>query len=56
MLRGVMASDHVHMFVSVRPKRVISDLVRNMKGGSSHIVQREFPTSENATGGAGSEV
>ncbi|WP_347829444.1 IS200/IS605 family transposase, partial [uncultured Planktomarina sp.] len=35
--------DHVHMFVSVPPKLVISDLMRLMKGSSSHKVQREFP-------------
>ena len=31
------------MFVSVPPKLAISDLVRKMKGRSSHKVQREFP-------------
>ncbi|MEM9128290.1 MAG: IS200/IS605 family transposase [Pseudomonadota bacterium] len=43
ILRGVFSSDHVHMFVSVPPKIAISDLVRRMKGRSSHEVQREFP-------------
>lgn len=43
ILRGVLSSDHVHMFVSVPPKLAISDLVRRMKGRSSHKVQREFP-------------
>ena len=43
ILRGVFSSDHVHMFVSVPPKLEISDLVRKMKGRSSHRVQREFP-------------
>ena len=43
ILRGVLSSDHVHMFVSVPPKFAISDLVRKMKGRSSHKVQREFP-------------
>jgi len=43
ILRGVLSSDHVHMFVSVPPKIAISDLVRRMKGRSSHKVQREFP-------------
>ena len=31
------------MFVSVPPKLAISDLMRLMKGRSSHKVQREFP-------------
>ena len=43
ILRGVLSSDHVHMFVSVPPKLAISDLVRKMKGRSSHKVQREVP-------------
>ncbi|MDU8914049.1 IS200/IS605 family transposase, partial [Aestuariicoccus sp. MJ-SS9] len=43
ILRGVLSSDHVHMFVSVPPKLAISDLVRKMKGRSSHKVQRAFP-------------
>ncbi|QAX28746.1 IS200/IS605 family transposase [Leisingera sp. NJS204] len=43
ILRGVLSSDHVHMFVSVPPKLAISELVRKMKGRSSYRVQREFP-------------
>ena len=43
ILRGVLSSYHVHMFVSVLPKLAISDLVRKMKGRSFLKVQREFP-------------
>ncbi len=43
ILRGVLSSDHVHMFVSVPPKLATCDLVRKMKGRSSHKVQRDFP-------------
>ena len=43
LLRGVLSSDHVHMFVSVPPKLAISDLVCKMKGRSSCRAQREFP-------------
>ena len=43
ILHGVLSSDHVHMFVSVPPKLAISDLVRKMKGRSSHKIQPEFP-------------
>lgn len=35
ILRGVLSSYHVHMFVSVPPMLAISDLVRKMKGRSS---------------------
>jgi len=43
IVRGVIASDPVHMFVSVPPKLAISDRVRMMKGRSSFKIQREFP-------------
>ena len=43
ILKGVLSSDHVHMFVSVPPKLAISDLVRKLKGRSSYKIQREFP-------------
>ena len=44
IIRGVLSSDHVHMFVSVPSKLALSDLLRKMKGRSSHKVQREFPS------------
>ena len=42
-VRGVLSSDHVHMFESVPPKLAINDLVRKIKGRSSQKIQREFP-------------
>ena len=30
IIRGVLSSDHVHMFVSVPPKLAVSDLMRKM--------------------------
>ncbi|WP_187430128.1 hypothetical protein ROLI_041210 [Roseobacter fucihabitans] len=43
IIKGVLSSDHVHMFVSVPPKLAISDLVRLMKGRSSHKIQQALP-------------
>lgn len=43
IVRGVISTDHVHRFVSVPPKRAISDQVGTMKGHSLFKVQREFP-------------
>ena len=43
ILKGVLSSDHVHMFVSVPPKIAISDLMRKVKGRSSYKIQSEFP-------------
>ncbi len=47
IIKGVLASDHVHMFVSIPPSLSVSDLMRKMKGRSSHKVQREFPQLKN---------
>ena len=43
IIKGVLSSDHVHMFVSVPPTLAIADLMRLIKGRSSHKIQREFP-------------
>ena len=43
IVKGVLARDHVHMFLSVPPSQAISDVMRMIKGRSSHKVQREFP-------------
>jgi putative transposase len=43
IVKGVMSRDHVHMMVSIPPHLSVSDVVRRMKGRSSHKVQREFP-------------
>ena len=43
IIKGVLATDHVHMFVSVPPNLSVSDLMRKMKGRSSHKIQMEFP-------------
>jgi putative transposase len=43
IIDGVLSNDHVNMFVSIPPKLSVSDLMRKMKGRSSHKVQREFP-------------
>jgi len=42
IIKGVLSNDHVHMFVSIPPKPSVSDLMRKMKGRSSHKEQREF--------------
>ncbi len=43
ILKGVVSSDHVHIFVSVPPKLAISDLMRKIKGRSAFKLFREFP-------------
>ena len=43
IVKGVLAQDHVHMFLSVPPKYSISDVMRRIKGRSSRRLQQEFP-------------
>jgi len=52
ILRGVLSSDHVHMFVSVPPKLAISDLVRKMRAVRPTRCNGSFQPSESATGAA----
>ena len=42
IIKGIVASDHVHMVVPISPKLSVADLMRKMKGRSSHKVQREI--------------
>ena len=43
IIKGVLSTDHVHMFIAVPPKIAISQVIQRMKGRSSSRVQQEFP-------------
>ena len=43
IVRGVLAGDHVHMFLSIPPKLSLSDVMQRIKGRSSRRNQMEFP-------------
>jgi REP element-mobilizing transposase RayT len=43
IVRGVLARDHVHMFLSIPPKLSLSDVMHRIKGRSSRRIQMEFP-------------
>lgn len=40
-------TDHVHMFVSVYPQQGIPDVVKQIKGATSHKLREEFPQLAN---------
>ena len=42
IVRGVLARDHVHMFLSIPPKLSLSDVMQRIKGRSSRRIQMEF--------------
>jgi len=43
IMRGVLARDHVHMFLSIPPKLSVSDVMQRIKGRSSRRIKMEFP-------------
>ena len=43
IVRGVLAREHVHMFISVPPKLALSTVMQRIKGRSSRKIQMEFP-------------
>lgn len=46
ILKGVVSKDHVHMHLEYPPKLSVSDLVKRLKGHTSHKLQMEFPWLE----------
>ena len=42
-LKGVVSKDHIHMHVEYPPKLSISSIMKQLKGRSSHLLQKEFP-------------
>ena len=43
IVKGCLARDHVHMFLSVPPHLAISKVMQRIKGRSSRRIQMEFP-------------
>jgi len=43
IVRGVLARDHVFIFLSIPPKLSLLDVMQRIKGRSSRRIQMEFP-------------
>lgn len=43
IVRGVLARDHIHMFISIPPKLALATVMQRIKGRSSRRIQMEFP-------------
>ena len=43
ILKGVISKDHVHMHIEYPPSMSMSELVKKLKGRTSHHLQQEFP-------------
>src|SRR5207302_798948 len=50
IVSGVLSKEHVHMFVEIPPHIAVSDVVRRVKGRSSHRVQIVPRTSQTLLG------
>jgi len=46
ILSGVVSSDYVHIHIEYPPKLSISKLMRAVKGRSSRLIQKEYPSLE----------
>jgi len=42
ILKGVVSKDHVHLHIEYAPKMSVSGIVKQLKGRSSRILQKEF--------------
>ena len=43
ILKGAVGKDHVHMHIDYPPKLSISYILKQLKGRSSRLLQKEFP-------------
>ena len=43
ILKGAVGKDHVHMHIEYPPKHSISYIMKQLKGRSSRMLQKEFP-------------
>ncbi len=43
IVRGALARDHVHMFLSIPPKLSLSHVMQRIKGRSSRRIRMESP-------------
>ena len=43
IVQGVLANDHIHMFVDIPPRVSVSEFMQRVKGRSSRKVQQRFP-------------
>lgn len=44
ILKGVVSKDHIHLHVEYPPKLSVSKIMKQIKGRSSRLLQKEFPS------------
>ena len=43
ILKGVVSKDHIHMHIEYPPKLSLSNILKQLKGRSSRMLQKKFP-------------
>ena len=43
ILKGVVSKDHIHLHIEYSPKLSLSIILKQLKGRSSRLLQKEFP-------------
>ena len=44
ILKGVVSKDHIHLHIEYAPKLSISEIVKQLKGRSSRLLQKDYPS------------
>lgn len=44
ILKGVVSKDHIHLHIEYAPKLSVSMIVEQLKGRSSRLLQKEYPS------------
>ena len=42
IIKGVLSSNHIHMFVEIPPKHSVSEVMKRIKGKTSRKIQQEY--------------
>ena len=50
IVKGVLARDHIHLFLLIPPKLSVSDVMQRIMGRSSRRIQLESPTCASSIG------
>src|SRR6202161_2882783 len=50
IMKGHVAKDHVHLFVSIPPQVMISRMLQWLKGKTAHHLMAEYPHLRNSSG------
>jgi len=53
ILKGVVSKDHIHLHLEYPPKISVSEILKQLKGRSSRLIQKVFPSLKKRYWGQG---